>query len=302
MADLGVKHLALIAAIAEQGQLSLAAEAVGVTQPAASRCLAEAEARVGVPLFERHPRGMVPTAVGETLARRARNVLDELRETAREVEHLRRGRGGVVRIGAVTGAAVGYVVPVVRQLKAVAPEVEVHVEVAASEPLLAGLMARRYDLVLARVPQGMAQEALTLRRARGERVSVVARADHPAAGRRVGLTALAGGLWVMQGPGAPIRRAVEEAFLAAGGELPANVVNTSSLLMVLALMREPGTLTAVSAEVAEVLTFARGDLVVLDVAEAIGVAPYALITLRERRLSPAAAQAVELLTGLLDRE
>ncbi len=75
--QLNLKHLRLIAAIAEHQQLSIAAQALAVTQPAASRTLAEAEARVGVPLFERHAKGMLPTDAGEGLARRARNILDE---------------------------------------------------------------------------------------------------------------------------------------------------------------------------------------------------------------------------------
>ena len=54
---LTLKHLRLIAAVAEHRQLSLAAHALTLTQPAASRLLAEIEVLVGAPLFERHPRG-----------------------------------------------------------------------------------------------------------------------------------------------------------------------------------------------------------------------------------------------------
>ena len=100
-----MKHLRLIVAVAEHTQLTIAAQALGMTQPAASRMLAEAVAQVGAPLFERNARGMVLTDVGEALARRARNVLDEIADAAEEVERLRTGRGGLVRIGAVTGAA-----------------------------------------------------------------------------------------------------------------------------------------------------------------------------------------------------
>jgi DNA-binding transcriptional LysR family regulator len=140
--QLHLKHLRLIAAIAEHRQVSLAADALGMTQPAASRTLAEADARVGVPLFERHPKGMLPTNAGEGLARRARNILDELTDAADEVERLRLGRGGIVRSGTVTGAAVGYVVPAIRALKEQSPEADVHVDVANSEELIGGLRGR----------------------------------------------------------------------------------------------------------------------------------------------------------------
>ena len=137
-----MKHLRLIAAIAEHRQLSIAADALSITQPAASRTLAEAEARVGAALFERHPKGMTLTDVGESLARRARNILDELNDASDEVERLRLGSGGVVLIGAVTGAAVGYVAPAVRQMKSLAPNVDLHIEVGSSDALMAGLLAQ----------------------------------------------------------------------------------------------------------------------------------------------------------------
>ena len=65
--QLHLKHLRLIAAIAQHRQVSIAAQTLGITQPAASRTLAEAEATVGVPLFERHPKGMLLTDAGEGL-------------------------------------------------------------------------------------------------------------------------------------------------------------------------------------------------------------------------------------------
>ncbi len=297
---LQLKHLRLIAAIAEHEQLSVAAQALSITQPAASRTLAEAEMRIGVALFERHPKGMVATGAGESLARRARNILDELNDAADEVERLRLGRGGVVRIGAVTGAAVGYVVPGLRQLKAQAPEAEVHVEVATSEELIAGLTALRHDMVLGRVPPRAAPDGLSLTPAKGERVCIVAHARHPAAARsELSLPDLSEFEWVMQAPGAPIRRAIEEAFLQQGSALPRTIINTASLLMALALLQGPGVVTPVSMEVAHLLCAGRSDLVILPVAQPILVAPYSLITLRDRRLSPVAALFRDLLTALV---
>ena len=49
------KHLNLIRSIAELGQLSLAAQALALTQPAASRMLGEIERYVGSPIFVRTP-------------------------------------------------------------------------------------------------------------------------------------------------------------------------------------------------------------------------------------------------------
>ncbi len=77
--------------------------------------------------------------MGSALARRALNVLEEMREAAREVEAIQRGLTGKVRIGAVTGGAVGYVVPAIRALKAEAATVDIHVDVAPSGEMIRDL-------------------------------------------------------------------------------------------------------------------------------------------------------------------
>ena len=297
---LTLKHLRLIAAVAEHRQLSLAAHAMTLTQPAASRLLAEIEVLVGAPLFERHPRGMEPTPMGAGLAQRARTIIEALADAAEEAEQLRFGRGGVVRIGAVTGAAVGIVVPVLRRLKALAPNAEVHVKVAMSEELIGDLMALRLDMVLGRLPATARTADFDLVPASGELVRVVANRGHPLAGRpSVGLADLSSVPWVMQGPGAPVRRAVEEAFVHAAAPLPRDITNTASLLVVLAMLRDGDVVTPLSHEVAELLTGQQPGLVILPVVERIAVAPYALVTLRDRRLTPVAARCHGLVADVL---
>ena len=99
-------QLRLIQQIAEHGQLQLAAETVGMTQPAASRMLAEAESLIGAQLFIRQPKGMEPTEIGRAVLRRANAILREMFSLAADVSALRSGAGGAVRVGAVTGPAV----------------------------------------------------------------------------------------------------------------------------------------------------------------------------------------------------
>ncbi|MFZ0099530.1 MAG: LysR family transcriptional regulator, partial [Gemmobacter sp.] len=110
-------QLRLIVEVAESGQLQMAAAATSMTQPAASRMLAEIERAVGAPLFLRQPKGMELTEIGAVMVRRARAMLREMRSMAAEVQALREGQGGAVRVGAVTGPAVGYLVHAIRAIK-----------------------------------------------------------------------------------------------------------------------------------------------------------------------------------------
>ena len=104
-------HLRLILEIARLRKLQLAAQHVGMTQPAASRILSEIEAQVGAALFIRHRRWMEPTAIGAAFLRHARVVLNELASLETEVRNLNAGLAGSVRVGSVTGPAVGVLVP-----------------------------------------------------------------------------------------------------------------------------------------------------------------------------------------------
>ncbi len=67
------------------GSLSRAAERLGAQLSTVSRQITDLEASLGVPLFVRTGRGVVPTAPGERFLERARHVLRELETAAAEV-------------------------------------------------------------------------------------------------------------------------------------------------------------------------------------------------------------------------
>jgi DNA-binding transcriptional LysR family regulator len=244
---------------------------------------------------------MTLTPLGELVVRRARNVIEEIGEAAAEIARYNTGRGGVVRIGAVTGGAVGTVVPVLDRLKREAPDAEIHIEVAMSRALVQEVLAMRLDLALARVPPDINATDFDMVRANEERVSIVAGAGHPLAGaREIGLAELVGYEWVMQGRGAPIRVAVEAALVTQGARPPARVTNTSSLLVTMAMLAGSAAVSPVSREVAGLLaTAGAGGFVTLPIRERIVVAPYSLLALRQRNLSPLAQRCREMIAEAL---
>ena len=114
---LKVSHMRMIVAVEDSGQISAAAHMLNITQPAASRMIAEMEGILGVPLCRRLPRGVELTPFGAALARRARIMLLELREVDREISDLKSGKGGAVFLGAVTAPAIGIAVPAIRRIR-----------------------------------------------------------------------------------------------------------------------------------------------------------------------------------------
>ncbi|PSJ59760.1 LysR family transcriptional regulator [Pseudaminobacter soli (ex Li et al. 2025)] len=300
---LKLAHLKLVAAIAQHGQMQAAAQALALTQPAASRSLAEIERLVGAPLFERHPRGMTPTSLGEILVRRAHTVLTEMQNLGREMQEEREGRSGLVQAGAVTGPAVGFLVPAIRRLKAVTPHVELRVDVGPSVQLMRGLDEGDYDFIIGRLLPDSDVNAFDIVPGEIETVRCVVRSSHPLATRRdVSLAALAEYPWIIQERGMPIRQAVEAAFIHAGLPVPADVVATSSLVLMMALLVESDMIAPMSLEVARLMEgTGTGSLAVVDLAVPIEVSPYHIITRRGRRLSPAASRLHALVLDEAER-
>ncbi|WP_235916632.1 MULTISPECIES: LysR family transcriptional regulator [Alphaproteobacteria] len=294
------KHFSLIRAVVEYHQLSLAANALAMTQPAASRMLADIERHVGAAVFVRTPKGMEPTAIGRALARRAENLLEEIREATREVEAIRRGLTGSVRVGAVTGGAVGYVVPAIKALKIEAETADIHVDVAPSDTLIAELLAGQLDFVLGRIPTGIDARQFTISGMLEETVDILVHQSHPLANaERLTMADLVHFPWVMQAPGAPVRQALEQVFIAEGAPIPSNIVNTTSLLVMIAMLAASNAIAPFSREVSDLLcrqTTGSG-LTQLDIRQPISVAPYHLISLAGKRMSPIAVRMRDLVIG-----
>lgn len=296
--SLKIRQLQLVAAIAEHGQLSIAADAVAITQPAASRMLAEIEIKIGAKLFERHAKGMVLTVVGQALAQRAHNLLVELRDLSREVEELKHGAGGLASIGAVTGAAVGFVIPAIEQLKLLSPHAEIHVKVGSSEELMHDLVAGKSDFILARIPAGVNPNDFDIEPAQNETVKLHVRQDHPLVMRtdKISIKELSSYDWVMQPLRSPIREAVEATFLNAGAKLPTVIINTTSLLVIIAAVASSSVIAPLSREVSDLLL---GEDVatkfsVLPVVEKIEMSPYFFVQVKGRKLSPISSRLKSL--------
>lgn len=297
-------QLRLIHEIAEHGQLQLAAEACAMTQPAASRMLAETERQVGAALFRRQPKGMKPTEIGRTVLRRARVILREFNSMASDVTALRGGLAGSVHIGAVTGPAVNYLVSAIREVKQAAPEADITVDVLPSRELLGALFAGEMDFVLGRVLPEFESRDLTILPMRDEKVSMLVRRSHPLArSPAVTLTELSEYEWIMQQRGAPIREAALDGFAGVGLAEPRNIVSSPSLLLTIAYLAQSDAISPISDEVAQLLLQppVSAGFAILRLQREIRVPPYYLLSLRRRPLSPLASRLRDSVIAFSER-
>lgn len=296
-------HLRLLAALADSEQVTQAAAAIGVTQPAASRLVAEIERIVGAPVHERTGRGIGLTVLGRALALRAQRIRLELDDAARDLAEIAMGGVGQVRIGAVSGPAMDRVLPALQSERLSHPNVSVEVVVAASDVLCDQLLAGRLDFAVARLPEGPRAEPLAFLPMEGEPISLIARRGHPLLRRPAPLTVeetLAYD-WVMPGPESLLTRTIATRLHGLGLPKPTQRLLTASFLLTLAVLQKSDAIAAVSR--ASAMQFAIGeaaafDLLPLDLG--IEVEPFGLITRERVSLTPASQRFAYLILGTVD--
>lgn len=300
---LKLSHVRLAAQLGRLGSVSDAAAAMRIAQPAASRLAAEAEAILGAPLYLREGRGIVLTAEGAALAARAERILAELDDAGRELEEMREGLSGVVRIGSVTGPAIEHVLPMLRQARLSLPQVKIEIVVNTSDILGEMLLDGRLDFALARSPAGHDPALFNAQMVSVEPVSLIVRRGHPALREAPApVASLMGYDWVLPFDGAILRRAVETGLAAHNLSLPTRVLNTSSFLLTLASVAQTNAIAPIASAVARAFATEDGPapgIVPLPSPLSVEVEPYALMARAGRRLPPAAQAILSILKEVI---
>lgn len=142
-----LRQLQYIVAVAETGQVGLAAAKLNVSQPSLSVQLAEVEADLGVTLFQRGRAGAKITPVGEEIVRRARQILHELQDlrTATQGGGIFQGR---LRLGVLPSIG-PYLLPrVVQRLHKEHPSFRLIVREESTRDLDEGLRSGRLDMII----------------------------------------------------------------------------------------------------------------------------------------------------------
>jgi DNA-binding transcriptional LysR family regulator len=113
--------------VADAGSLSGAARQLRVTQPTVSRQLAELEAQLGEPLFQRTVEGATLTAFGERVLEPARRMAECGRDADLVASRTETKLEGVVRITAPPGVASEMLVPFAKKVREKLPAVRLEV-------------------------------------------------------------------------------------------------------------------------------------------------------------------------------
>jgi DNA-binding transcriptional LysR family regulator len=296
---LKMSHLRMIVALEEHEMVSAAAQAMNISQPAASRMIAEMESLLDAQLCERLSRGVRLTSLGQSLARHARSVLLQLLRAEQEIIDMRAGRGGSVALGAVTAPAIDLAAPAISRIRSIFPKIELNIKIDTSNVLARDLLASRLDFIIARVPDDLDPALFDWLTIGVEEACLIVRRGHPLlAHSPVRLSQLNAYDWVMQPRGTPLRRTIENMFLAKNLSPPERLSNTASLLLTMIMVAKSDAIAPMSVEAAKFVAAhgdAPGPIEILPTRFEIVVQPYSLIKVRNRAMSPAAQSVYDFI-------
>lgn len=292
------RHIVLLAALGDTGSLNRAAVGLGISQPAISKLLKELEDGLGVELFERHARGVVPTLYGEAMIRHARRMLKTLESAYSEVDALRLGQQGHVRIGTILTPCAELLPEVIRRAKQRLPGLEMTIRTGSSRDLLALMDDGELDFLVARFFADSQQNDLRYEPLAKEPLRICSRAGLVQGPMSRSELSIAD--WVLPPAGSVLRQEFDALFQRVGMRPPRKVVNAENLLMVTTLVEKDDMLTVLPRDV--LAHYARyGMLEEIDVDASIdadlnqGLMAYGIITKTQQQLSPAADSVLELL-------
>lgn len=238
------RHLALLVAIGEHRNLHRAAQAVHLAQPSATKLVHDLEQLFAVPLFERLPRGMIPTELGGEVLAFAKRMLTDVQRFAEDLENKQNGGYGQLIIGAIMGAAPDVVARAMADIKKQRPLLALRLMGETSDEIMALLLEGKIDLAVGRFSNPLQHNDIDYEVLGNEVLYIVARTGHPLTQvRKLHLAMLEQTPWILQPMTSPARQILEQEFGQVGMKTPANIVECTSIFATLQLLQKCDAVT-----------------------------------------------------------
>ncbi|NOZ33159.1 MAG: LysR family transcriptional regulator [Alphaproteobacteria bacterium] len=241
-------QLRALVAVVEAGNFSLAARAIGISQPSLHRTARDLERLAGVSFFIRANLGIEVTVSARTLARKGRLAFGELEQGFAEIQSWQGRDTGRIVIGTMPLARTTILPRAINELLRARPDVDISVIDGPYDDLLHGLRHGEIDLLTGAlrkpIPIGdVVQETLF-----EDPLVIVGRHGHPLCDRPgLSMSDLARFPWAIPRAGTPTREFFERMFARSGMAPPGHVIEASSLVLIRGLLLGSDRLTLMSA-------------------------------------------------------
>ena len=281
-------------AVVRSNSISGGARSLNISQPSVSNAIAQLEQALGVSLFERSRSGILLTAEGEALLRRAESIDSLLRDAEAEVKLASTGVLGPLRVGGTPGALVSLLPDAVRSLEARIGRFTLHVVERPDHDLAA--MLHRGEIELAFVTTGIEQppEGIEERTFSRDPFALIVGRQNDHLPARISLKTMMATRWVLPEARGAFRRQIDALFMAADIPVPQDIIRCDSLLTTKAIVRGSQRVTILPMQVASA-ELSIGVLRAITIEEAEFSRSIGVRRLAGGRLSRLAAEMLETL-------
>lgn len=181
---MNTRQLQHFLAVMDMGSLSAAAEAVHLSIPALSRSLKALEEELRVSLFDRTNRRLRPTPYALVYVDRARRMVFDEREGARELGLMKNGTYGPLSFGLGSSIANYLLTPLIQHLTSNGPTLSIQAQIQSTDVLLDLLRREKLDFFIGDISSAASSTELCSEPLHRCTFGWFARPDHPLAGQR----------------------------------------------------------------------------------------------------------------------
>ncbi|MDR3097184.1 MAG: LysR family transcriptional regulator [Paraburkholderia sp.] len=263
---LKMRHLVLLLQIRQHGSLTRVAEHMATSQPAVTNALAEMESMFGAPLFDRSPRGMTPTALGNVVLARAQAMLHDLDHLARDIEAVHAGHATRLHVGVIPFISGRTLAAAVRLAQSRLPQrVTMTIHEGTTDTLLPRLRDHTLDLVIGRASStvDVGQVRFDVLYQQTPRLIASRRLAARLGRSKANWQKLAELEWILGAPNTPMREQISDLFLHAGVAPPVPIMESyTSRLIGEMIAANENAVSIVPADIAEELVHIAGVAIV----------------------------------------
>jgi DNA-binding transcriptional LysR family regulator len=285
---MNLRQLRVVQTVVELGSVTATATRLGLTQSAVSRIIAAVEAELGLALFERHRRRLIPSQYALHFVTRAAQISSNMQELVASTRAIREGRTDRLRVISVPPFLQNILPTVIARRIRSNPQLSVRLDAARRVDIPDWIHRRDFDIAVVGLPVDR-PEVRVQPLPPVNAVAVLPRGHQLARQSRIRLKDILAGPLISHSTGPLLRFELDRA-LAGQGLAPAPVIEASSGWLVCTMVA-----TGIGAAVMDPFTAvarASPGLIVRPLKEKV-LLRYGILTLRERPLVGEAAALVQ---------